>query len=101
MTSRILKINRFTFALGAAIAFSAISVAKADDAEWMQVTWPAIAAVVQPVHQIAGHAMEALFARIEGEEGPPTARLEPCKVLMRESVGSPGSGPHSGGGNRQ
>jgi len=72
-----------------------ISLVGFDDAEWMQVTWPAIAAVVQPVRQIAGHAMEALFARIEGEEGPPTARLEACKVLMRESVGSPGSGPHS------
>ena len=73
-----------------------ISLVGFDDAEWMQVTWPAIAAVVQPVRQIAGHAMEALFARIEGEEGPPTARLEPCQVLMRESVGSPGNGPHSG-----
>ena len=78
-----------------------ISLVGFDDAEWMQVTWPAIAAVVQPVRQIAGHAMEALFARIEGGEGPPRARLEPCQVLMRESVGSPGNGPHSGGGNRQ
>jgi LacI family transcriptional regulator len=72
-----------------------ISLVGFDDAEWMQVTWPAIAAVVQPVRQIAGHAMEALFARIEGGEGPPRARLEPCQVLMRESVGSPGNGPHS------
>lgn len=78
-----------------------ISLVGFDDAEWMQVTWPAIAAVVQPVRQIAGHAMEALFARIEGGEGPPIARLEPCRVLMRESVGSPGNGPHSGGGHRQ
>ncbi|TGS51762.1 LacI family transcriptional regulator, partial [Mesorhizobium sp. M3A.F.Ca.ET.201.01.1.1] len=44
---------------------------------------------------------EVLFRRIEGEGGPPRARLEPCKVLMRESVGSPGDGPHSGGGDRQ
>ena len=78
-----------------------ISLVGFDDAEWMQVTWPAIAAVVQPVRQIAVHAMDVLFRRIEGEEGPPTARLEPCKVLMRESVGSPGNGPHSGGGDRQ
>jgi len=75
-----------------------ISLVGFDDAEWMQVTWPAIAAVVQPVRQIAGHAMEALFARIEGGDGPPIARLEPCRVLMRESVGSPGNGPYSGGG---
>lgn len=78
-----------------------ISLIGFDDAEWMQVTWPAIAAVVQPMRQIASHAMEALFARIEGEEGPPIARLEPCKVMMRESVGSPGNVPHSGGGDRQ
>jgi LacI family transcriptional regulator, galactose operon repressor len=78
-----------------------ISLVGFDDAEWMQVTWPAIAAVVQPVREIAGNAMDVLFRRIEGEGGPPKARLEPCKVLMRESVGSPGSGPHSGGGNRQ
>ncbi|TIR71235.1 MAG: LacI family transcriptional regulator, partial [Mesorhizobium sp.] len=67
----------------------------------MQVTWPAIAAVVQPVREIAANAMEVLFRRIEGERGPPRARLEPCKVFMRESVGSPGSVPHSGGGDRQ
>ena len=78
-----------------------ISLVGFDDAEWMQVTWPAIAAVVQPVRQIAMQAMDMLFRRIDGEEGPPRARLEPCKVLMRESVGSPSSGPHSGGGNRQ
>lgn len=78
-----------------------ISLVGFDDAEWMQVTWPAIAAVVQPVQQIAIEAMNLLFRRIEGEEGQPTARLEPCQVLMRESVGSPGNGPHSGGGDRQ
>jgi LacI family transcriptional regulator len=78
-----------------------ISLIGFDDAEWMQATWPAIAAVVQPVREIAANAMEVLFRRIDGEGGPPRARLEPCKVLMRESVGSPGSVPHSGGGNRQ
>ena len=78
-----------------------VSLVGFDDAEWMQVTWPAIAAVVQPVRQMAIQAMDMLFRRIEGEEGPPAARLERCKVLMRESVGLPGSGPHSGGGNRQ
>ncbi|MDX8538446.1 LacI family DNA-binding transcriptional regulator [Mesorhizobium abyssinicae] len=78
-----------------------ISLVGFDDAEWMQVTWPAIAAVVQPVREIASNAMDVLFRRIEGEGGPPRARLEPCKVLMRESVGSPGSGPHLGGGSRQ
>jgi len=78
-----------------------ISLVGFDDAEWMQATWPAIAAVVQPVRQIAIQAMDVLFRRIEGEEGPARARLEPCKFLMRESVGSPGNGPHSGGGDRR
>jgi LacI family transcriptional regulator, galactose operon repressor len=78
-----------------------VSLVGFDDAEWMQVTWPAIAAVVQPVRQMAVQAMDMLFRRIDGEEGPPAARFERCTVLMRESVGSPSSGPHSGGANRQ
>jgi LacI family transcriptional regulator len=78
-----------------------ISLVGFDDAEWMQVTWPAIAAVVQPVRQIAIEAMDVLFRRIEGDQGPARARLEPCKFLMRESVGLPGSGPRSGGGDRR
>ena len=73
-----------------------ISLVGFDDAEWMQVTWPAIAAVVQPVRQIAGHAMDALFARIEGGDGPPRARLEPCRVLMRYSLARQGHRPHAG-----
>lgn len=73
-----------------------ISLVGFDDAEWMQVTWPTIAAVVQPVHAMARQAMDILFERIAGKEGRAVARFEPCEVLMRESVGSPG-GPHAGG----
>jgi len=76
-----------------------ISLVGFDDAEWMQVTWPAIAAVVQPVRQIAIHAMDVLFRRIDGEQGPVRAMLEPCRVLMRESVGSPAGGPQFAGGS--
>jgi LacI family transcriptional regulator len=78
-----------------------VSLVGFDDAEWMQVTWPAVAAVVQPVRAMAEEAMAALFNRIEGEDGAPVARLEPCKVMMRESVGPPSRGPHRGGGDRQ
>jgi LacI family transcriptional regulator len=78
-----------------------VSLVGFDDAEWMQVTWPAIAAVVQPVRQIAIQAMDVLFRRIEGEEGPPTAQLERCKFLVRESVGPPSNGPHFGGEARK
>lgn len=70
-----------------------ISLIGFDDAEWMQATWPSIATVVQPVRQIAIQAMNALFRRIEGGDGPPCALLEPCRVLMRESVGPPGAKP--------
>ena len=66
-----------------------VSLVGFDDAEWMQVTWPSIAAVVQPVKQMAIQAMDMLFRRIDGEEGPPAALLERCQVLMRESVGPP------------
>ncbi|HWK63511.1 MAG TPA: LacI family DNA-binding transcriptional regulator [Rhizobiaceae bacterium] len=69
-----------------------ISLVGFDDAEWMQATWPAIAAVVQPVREMAMQAMHVLFRRIEGEQGPARARLEPCKFLLRESVGQPGGG---------
>lgn len=75
-----------------------VSLVGFDDAEWMQVTWPAIAAVQQPVQQMATRAMDILFRRIDGEEGPPAALLEKCKFVVRESVGLPSGGPHSGGG---
>jgi LacI family transcriptional regulator len=71
-----------------------ISLVGFDDAEWMQATWPAIAAVVQPVRRIAAEAMDMLFRRIDGDVGPPRARLEACRVLMRESVGAPGGALH-------
>lgn len=66
-----------------------VSLVGFDDADWMQVMHPPIAAVVQPVKQIARRAMELLFRRIEGHVGPGTAVLEECRVLMRSSVGSP------------
>ncbi len=73
-----------------------ISLVGFDDAEWMQATWPSIAAVVQPVERIAAQAMDRLFRRIDGDDGPPVARFEKCRFLVRESVGTPGSGPHLG-----
>jgi len=74
-----------------------ISLVGFDDAEWMQVTYPAIAAVVQPVPEIARQAINMLFRRLEGNEEPPQAVLEPCQVFMRDSVGSPSGGPHAAG----
>ena len=73
-----------------------ISLVGFDDAEWMQATWPAIAAVVQPVARIAEHAIDSLFGRFEGFDGPPRALLEPCEFLVRDSVGPPSGRPHPG-----
>ncbi|TCL68102.1 LacI family DNA-binding transcriptional regulator [Rhizobium sp. BK251] len=64
-----------------------ISLVGFDDAEWMQVTYPSIAAVVQPIDKMAEQAVDMLFRRIDGLEEPAKAHLEPCKVVMRESVG--------------
>lgn len=77
-----------------------VSLIGFDDAEWMQVTWPSIAAVVQPVEAIAGNAMEMLFERIDGRDGHPTARLQRCEILLRESVGASRSGQPAGGGEQ-
>ncbi|MCB1492429.1 MAG: LacI family DNA-binding transcriptional regulator [Rhodobiaceae bacterium] len=88
------------FARGALVALSEfrrrgwhcpddISLVSFDDAEWMQVAWPSIAAVVQPVARMAEEAMDILFDRIEGREGETVARLEPCTFQIRESVGPP------------
>jgi LacI family transcriptional regulator len=78
-----------------------VSLVGFDDAEWMQVTWPTIAAVVQPTERIAVAAMDVLFRRIEGDESAPQARLETCEFQVRESVGTPIPGPHRGEEQRQ
>jgi LacI family transcriptional regulator len=59
-----------------------------DDADWMQITWPSITAVAQPVAAIAERAASALLARVEGEStGFPVQYLEPCTMLVRQSAG--------------
>ncbi|OIP87881.1 MAG: LacI family transcriptional regulator [Rhodobacterales bacterium CG2_30_65_12] len=59
-----------------------------DDADWMQTTWPSITAVAQPVAVMAEAAVAALLARVEGEATAfPVSRLEPCRMILRESAG--------------
>jgi LacI family transcriptional regulator, galactose operon repressor len=59
-----------------------------DDADWMQTTWPTITVVAQPVAAMATAAVAALLARVEGETtGYPVSRLEPCRMILRESAG--------------
>ena len=65
-----------------------IAVVGFDDVEWMQITWPSITAVAQPVAAIAQRAMSVLLARIEGEKtGFSTGYLEPCRMIVRQSAG--------------
>lgn len=64
-----------------------ISIVGFDDAEWMQITHPPIASVVQPVQRLAGRAMDLLLQRADGFEGPPVSVFEPCKLSWRSSTG--------------
>lgn len=59
-----------------------------DDAEWMQITWPSIAAVAQPVEAMAERAVSALLARVTRERrGFPVQHLERCTLVVRQSAG--------------
>lgn len=67
-----------------------VSLVGFDDTEWMQVTYPAVSAVVQPISKLADHAFHRLLARIEGQrDGTNSAsicHLEPCSLQLRESL---------------
>lgn len=67
-----------------------ISLVGFDDAEWMQVTYPAVSAVVQPISKLADHAFHRLLARIEehrdASESASICHLEPCSLQLRESL---------------
>jgi len=63
-----------------------ISVVGFDDAEWMQATYPAVTAVVQPIRQIAERAFERLLLRIETPQSFAVCQLQPCTFVERESL---------------
>lgn len=63
-----------------------ISLVGFDDAEWMQATYPAVSAVVQPIKQIAEQAFIRLLLRIEGNDDVVIGQLEHCDYQQRESV---------------
>jgi LacI family transcriptional regulator, galactose operon repressor len=63
-----------------------ISVVGFDDAQWMQATFPAVSAVVQPIGRIAEQAFVRLLARIDGQPGFPVCLLEHCDFQERESL---------------
>lgn len=67
-----------------------VSLVGFDDTEWMQVTYPAVSAVVQPIGKLADHAFHRLLARIEGQKSASQSasicHLEPCSLQLRESL---------------
>ncbi|MGN8112976.1 LacI family DNA-binding transcriptional regulator [Labrys sp. 22185] len=66
-----------------------LSVVGFDDIEWMQVTHPPIAAVIQPVQAIAEVAWAQLMQRLaEPGESPRTVEVA-CELDLRGSVAAP------------
>ncbi|WP_299483751.1 LacI family DNA-binding transcriptional regulator [uncultured Roseibium sp.] len=58
-----------------------------DDSAWMAHVHPPVAAIVQPIEEIAKVAWERLLARIEGDRSPPeTIRID-CRLETRGSLG--------------
>lgn len=60
-----------------------------DDVGWMEVAFPSISAVVQPVARIAETAFARVMARIDGEDGPARTILAPCSIIARQSCALP------------
>ncbi|MFZ5710067.1 MAG: LacI family DNA-binding transcriptional regulator [Pseudomonadota bacterium] len=69
-----------------------------DDSAWMAHMHPAVAAVVQPVEEIARAAWGRLIARIEGRAGPEAPVRIPCRIEERETLVPPASRARTGPG---
>lgn len=68
-----------------------------DDSAWMEHVYPPVAAIVQPVKEIAEAAWARLLARIEGQAEPGdikriACKLEPRGTLVAANTGTPNSG---------
>ncbi|WP_305988937.1 LacI family DNA-binding transcriptional regulator [Roseibium sp. MMSF_3544] len=65
-----------------------MALAGFDDSAWMAHVHPPVAAIVQPIEEIAKVAWERLLARIEGDtSAPETIRIN-CRLEARESLAS-------------
>lgn len=67
-----------------------ISLAGFDDFEWMQVTHPPVATVIQPIEQLAAAAWKQLLHRIEFPDRKVAAIQIPCTLEFRGSISGPG-----------
>ena len=63
-----------------------LSVVGFDDVEWMQVTHPPIAAVIQPIDEIAEAAWQQMIARLASPTDPPRSLEVRCRLDLRGSV---------------
>lgn len=57
-----------------------------DDSAWMAHVHPPVAAIVQPVEEIASTAWERLLARIEGDTSPPATVRINCRLEARGTL---------------
>ncbi|MFV0334238.1 MAG: LacI family DNA-binding transcriptional regulator [Tropicimonas sp.] len=63
-----------------------ISLIGFDDADWMQVTYPSVSAVAQPVEKLADSAFELLMERLNADKPVARMHLEDCRLVLRESI---------------
>lgn len=63
-----------------------VSLIGFDDADWMQVTYPSVSAVVQPVKRLADSAFKRLTDRLNTQGSAARAYLEDCDLVMRDSI---------------
>lgn len=66
-----------------------LSVVGFDDVEWMQVTHPPVAAVIQPIEKIAEAAWAQLMNRLANPGETPQAFEVSCPIDFRGSVAGP------------
>jgi LacI family transcriptional regulator len=66
-----------------------LALASFDDSAWMAHMYPAIAAVAQPVEDIAATAWARLLSRIEGDDGPAQKVRIPCRLIERGTLTPP------------
>ncbi len=66
-----------------------VTLVSFDDADWMALADPPIAAVGQPVRAMGLEAMRLLMARIRGDKAAPRAHALPCRFETRGAIAPP------------
>jgi LacI family transcriptional regulator len=66
-----------------------MSVASIDDFPWASAFQPALTVVRQPIAQMAKAALDALVARMSGDDAPPRRRVFAPELVIRASCAAP------------